>query len=360
MQTAEQLTPIIRERVRDLLAAGTVDSFIGYRAGSRPLRVSPHTVQEAEAADSLVWNASCINNLAGALHKAPAGRVGLLVKGCDGRTLVELLRLRQVRRDDVHIVGLPCDGMVDAELVGDYCPPPTIAALHAEGDTFVITQKSGETLTVPRDDVLASKCRACTTPVPPVYDELLGTPPAEPPAAPAPPPQVAELSSLSARERRAFWADLLSQCTLCYACQTACPLCFCPQCPVTLPREQARQQAGNLAAVFSFHLGRAYHMAGRCTGCMECERVCPQDVPLSAIFGKVEHDSRELFGALTGFDPTAAPALSSFAVSDPSITEEARTGDATTGDARTGDARTGEGTTGDATTGDATTGEERL
>ncbi|URW87892.1 4Fe-4S dicluster domain-containing protein [Blautia wexlerae] len=32
-----------------------------------------------------------------------------------------------------------------------------------------------------------------------------------------------------------------------------------------------------------FHIIRAFHVAGRCTDCGECDRVCPQGIPASPV-----------------------------------------------------------------------------
>jgi ferredoxin len=32
-----------------------------------------------------------------------------------------------------------------------------------------------------------------------------------------------------------------------------------------------------------FHMIRAFHVAGRCTDCGECSRVCPQGIPASSV-----------------------------------------------------------------------------
>jgi ferredoxin len=45
-----------------------------------------------------------------------------------------------------------------------------------------------------------------------------------------------------------------------------------------------------------FHLIRAYHVAGRCTDCGECSRVCPQGIPLHLLNRKLIKDINEFYG----------------------------------------------------------------
>ena len=46
----------------------------------------------------------------------------------------------------------------------------------------------------------------------------------------------------------------------------------------------------------NFHIIRAFHVAGRCTDCGECSRVCPQNIPLHLLNRKFIKDANELYG----------------------------------------------------------------
>ena len=45
-----------------------------------------------------------------------------------------------------------------------------------------------------------------------------------------------------------------------------------------------------------FHIIRAFHVAGRCTDCGECARVCPQGIPLHLFNRKFIKDINEYYG----------------------------------------------------------------
>ena len=49
-----------------------------------------------------------------------------------------------------------------------------------------------------------------------------------------------------------------------------------------------------------FHIIRAFHVAGRCTDCGECSRVCPQDIPLHLLNRKFIKDIDEFYGEYPG------------------------------------------------------------
>jgi ferredoxin len=229
---------------------------------------------------------------------------------------VELLKLHQLQRDQVHIVGVPCTGIVDIKKVARICDPATITALYEDGDTIVIeTTRSRHTCA--RDELVYDKCIACAYPNPLVYDELVG----EEVASRQVDPQqkfadVQSLEEMDVTDRLGFWSEQLSKCIRCYACKNVCPMCFCTECLWEKRDPQWVTKYRNPDDVFTFHMIRAYHMAGRCTGCMECERVCPVDIPLGKIFKKIEKDCLELFEYQPGVDIQAVPPLSMFEEGD--------------------------------------------
>ena len=59
----------------------------------------------------------------------------------------------------------------------------------------------------------------------------------------------------------------------------------------------------------------AFHLAGRCTGCGECERVCPMEIPVALVKEKLNQIVKELLDYEAGLDPEAKPPLMTF---DPS------------------------------------------
>jgi ferredoxin len=281
----------LRARARDLLATGEVDLFVGYRQGSNALRTAPFVARTPAEAERLIWNPVCVANLGGTLQKHAARHVGVALKACDARTVIELLRLNQLDRGRLHIVGVPCTGMVDPERVAALVPGP-ITGLAEDGADLLISAGDEKTRHV-RAALLLTKCATCAEAAPALYDELLVVPEEAQPARGTPDERFTALRALEELDpsaRLAFWSEHLSRCTLCYACQTACPLCYCKECPLTLERGDPRRQAREPATVFGFHMLRAFHLADRCTGCDECERVCPEAIPLSLICRKLELD----------------------------------------------------------------------
>jgi len=70
--------------------------------------------------------------------------------------------------------------------------------------------------------------------------------------------------------------------------------------------------AGNTA----WHIVRALHLAGRCAGCAECERVCPMDIPLHLLNRKMSKELKELFQSEAGFEVREKGPLATFSETD--------------------------------------------
>ena len=108
---------------------------------------------------------------------------------------------------------------------------------------------------------------------------------------------VRKLEAMSPEERFEFWRGELSKCIRCNACRNVCPACSCIKCVFDNPNTGIATKAS--ADDFEenmFHLIRAYHVAGRCTDCGECSRVCPQGIPLHLLNRKIIKDIDEFYG----------------------------------------------------------------
>ena len=57
-----------------------------------------------------------------------------------------------------------------------------------------------------------------------------------------------------------------------------------------------------------FHIIRAFHVAGRCTDCGECSRVCPQNIPLHLLNRKFIKDIDTFYGEYQAGEDTESRA----------------------------------------------------
>ncbi|NIM03303.1 coenzyme F420 hydrogenase, partial [bacterium] len=58
------------------------------------------------------------------------------------------------------------------------------------------------------------------------------------------------------------------------------PLCYCSECITEKTMPQWIVSSPSLKGNTFWNVIRAFHLAGRCIDCGECERVCPVNIPL--------------------------------------------------------------------------------
>ena len=283
-------------------------------------------VQDTAGAERLIFSPLCASTSAAYLtrvEKLPVPRgeepnrrkVALLVKGCDSRAVVQLLVEKGIEREQVILVGLPCRGVVDLNLLQQKYPEGLEKGELSwqEGGFQLI--RNGETATIPREEILAEKCRLCRYPNPVLSDVTIGDP-VEPWETEAD-RGVEELEQKSVEERWDYWEEQFSKCIRCYSCRNACPLCYCDDCILDRLNPIWINRAVNFSENTAFHLARAFHLGGRCAECGECERACPMNIPLGKLNRKLAKEVREKYGYEAGVDPEAKPFLASYNPNDP-------------------------------------------
>jgi len=303
----------MRSTVRDLLSKGEVKYVIGYEKAGFGQKVRPCIITSAEEADKLVLSPMCKNNLAVYLTLEPPeekGKIALIAKGCDARALIQLVQERGVERDDLVILGVPCPGMIDPDKLYEEVLEEDIVGISESDDAFVISTKGGER-TFKKADVIFDECGHCAHPTPLIADIMLG--------------EVIEGGALkladptkdmSPDERWAYWSDKFETCIRCYACRQACPLCFCEECAADSLRPNWVRRSVNRSENTAWHIMRAFHHAGRCSECGECERVCPVGLPLMALNKMLAQEAKEVFDFTAGIDTEGKPLLTSFETND--------------------------------------------
>ena len=287
------------EKAVSLLASGTVTAVLGWGKGEFDYDVTPTVFKnEDELKANFVWGDFCGANFSKYLVAKTdrlEGRLLVFLKPCDTYSFNQLLTEHRFDREKVYVVGIPCNGMADIAKV-KAISGEGISSIDSEGENIKVTTiYSDDAIVIPASDVLAERCINCKSKKHVAYDELLGEEGEVLDSARF--DEVARLEAMTADERFAFWQSELSRCIRCNACRDACPACTCEKCVFDNPNSGVENKSpANSFEEKLFHIIRAYHVAGRCTDCGECSRVCPQNIPLHLLNRKFIKDINEFYG----------------------------------------------------------------
>lgn len=327
--------------LRELLEAGVVEALLvpmrTPRGGVTPALVSnPELLGAADPlAPVMPGNAA---TLAGRLSiREPRAKVGVVLRSCELRALVELVKLQQASTDRLTLVAVDCAGTYEV---------PVYQKLSENGDEplwkelYLTASTDPESL----DPELRHACRMCEQPVYEgaditiellgsdlgqgiclsLSDELgdkLGLSAAESTgragvvdrlAAARTAVRDAEFSAIRDRlEGPETIIGVFDACIRCHNCMTVCPICYCKTCVFKSPvfDHEPMQYIGwaNQKGAFRmpadtalFHLTRLNHMGLSCVGCGMCTQACPADLPVGLVFRAIGQRLQETFDYLPG------------------------------------------------------------
>jgi formate dehydrogenase subunit beta len=277
-------TKQIQDIATKLFAEGKIDVFVGYRVNGFDDNQVPVLVTGAEDVSKLVFTDKSVFNLVNYLKTdhTRRKRVGLVVKGCDSRSLNLMLTESQVKRENLYVVGICCEGVVD---------------------------DSGQKM---------QNCVDCMVPDAVVYDELIGTPSGSGIPAYKMNADIAALSEKPLTERAAWFEEVFENCIRCNACRHSCPLCYCAKCCIDQETATLYNGANTTSGAFHALMTWSLHLAGRCVDCRNCEKACPSHLPLHLLHKQNESVIYENFQEhLAGVVPGDRGAFYKYSLKDP-------------------------------------------
>ena len=289
-------------------------------------------------------------------RKPIRGQIAVVLRPCEIRAFIELVKLKQGRMENVILVGMDCLGAYSNVNYPRFC--------GEEGDQATIrfynNVNSGKG-TACEDFDLSPACKACEYPIPENADVLIGmigvdtkdhlivkanTPVGEEllarldlPGTREPKERQKAIDDLIAeriayrdqmfKETSEATADIekltsyLANCINCYNCRVACPVCYCKECVFVTdvfdhePHQYLRwaNRKGIIKmptdTVF-YHLTRLAHMSTACIGCGQCSNACPNNIPVMEIFRTIANYTQQAFDYEAGRSIQDEPPLSVF------------------------------------------------
>ncbi|PWR72432.1 Coenzyme F420 hydrogenase/dehydrogenase, beta subunit C-terminal domain [Methanospirillum stamsii] len=295
----------------------------------------------------------------------PGIKIGAVVKGCDAKAIIELIKRHKLDRNDLFLIGLNCSGTISPikarTFVRTVCneDPDLVQSFSIRnGRLQVITPD--KTLEYSLDSVDESgfgrrdACRRCNIPIPRQCDLVCGNWgligddtdkatfvevcskkgaqilesarkdgfielfPADQKGISARERVEAAMLTLSTNNREYMFSKMgtgfsrlnwmmkeTSRCIKCYQCTHACPLCTCEDCQTKKPW---LVKPGEIPPPFMFHLIRFSHIADSCINCGQCEDRCAMDIPISLMMHAMQVELEQMFGYHPGW-PEGMPVL---------------------------------------------------
>lgn len=274
------LAHIIKDKAQELLSSKQVDCVMGFERATDSQTARPLFAYTPEDAERFIFDQTCVHNLAKYLLNRRDKATAIVAKPCDVRSINLLLHEQQLKREKIYILGVVCSGMAE-------CSWNQVGSLQ-------------------------ERCTTCPQHNPPLYDFMVGERVAETGSAAGVNSKVAELQAKPVAERQSFWNEQFDRCIRCYACRQACPGCYCTECFVDQLDPLWVGIRHSLADNHMWNTVRAFHLAGRCTQCGECQRVCPVNIPLMLVNDKLTEEVGEKFTFQPGMDSSTLPPFATF------------------------------------------------
>lgn len=317
-----ELQNAIKKRAEELLTSGMVARVIGWTKGEFAYDPSPASFESAEALSTFVYDDFCGANLSKYLiaESKKEGKTAVFLKPCDTYSFNQLVKEHRINRDNVYVIGVECQGKIDNHKLEDAGVEGVRAASY-DGEEVVVSTADGE-VRLKKAEVLLEKCLSCKGKTFVVSDETIVINEMQETANDRF-SEVKRLEAMTADERFAFWREQLSKCIRCNACRNVCPACSCVKCVFDNPKSGVAAKANDDKFEEQlFHVIRAFHVAGRCTDCGECSRVCPERIPLHLLNRKFIKDIDTLYGEFqAGEVAEGKTPLTSYSAADPEPSE---------------------------------------
>ena len=259
--------------------------------------------------------------------------IAVVLRPCEVRALVELVKLQQASMDPFLVIGIDCWGTYSVQ---DYADKVTEGSQDSSVTDDFLKQVTAGNL----PEQFRGACGVCQYPAPSCGDlaiqligedinrqirlqaytekgqkifealELEGTPDSDQREGAL--AKLKETKKQSTQEDQLDFLEVISSlCINCRNCRAVCPICYCKQCVFDggvfeyaidkyLALSGKKGVLGMPPDKLLFHLTRMSHVATSCVACGQCEAGCPSGIPLGRIYQKISAAAQEALGYEAG------------------------------------------------------------
>ncbi|MBM3124345.1 MAG: formate dehydrogenase [Chloroflexi bacterium] len=358
----QDLLATLRGFLKQLMQAGVLEALLvplEYGGSVVPALVTDSAMLEKANPLLPVMTINSARAVSALTGKQVPAKLGVVLRSCELRALVELAKLQQASLEGLTLIGLDCPGTCELDdfLTSDVWKEENRSKSLEE---YLSAAHSGSEpqMTPP----LRSACRMCIRPVPENVDihiRLFGADTTvvlpvtikDEIAAKLQWIEAAQGEAWSSESSRKAVADIttgrrevrdreladtrakidanggiagmFTNCIRCHNCSTACPICYCKTClfktaafdhaPDYYFNAARRKGAARmLGDTLLFHLTRLNHMSASCVSCGMCTSACPANIPVGSIFSAVGEQVQAAFEYVPGREVTESLPLITF------------------------------------------------
>ena len=293
-------------------------------------------------------------------YKESGRKTAVVLRPCEMRAFIELIKLKQGSRKDLILIGMDCPKALTPT---DYAAYMNVSPLDngpLDDDAYIekVFSQKNETL---NDFSFSSACRTCENPFPVNTDmsillhgvdlseglvmesgsdigkqilESMGKPEAA--ITETRDEILTRIKEDNLKANQAMVKEVeegtnsilklnafFDQCINCYNCRNMCPVCYCKECvfntdvfyhqPVQYHQWAEKKGIIKLPTdtVF-YHLTRMAHMSHACVGCGQCSNACPSNIDVFGLFKSVAQITQAAFEYSPGTNEEESPPLSVF------------------------------------------------